>query len=216
MARSKAADRCPQQVTDIQQALTAEPEQQTAAAPPLLRNVIHGRQGPGKALLTALPCHVTLTPLPARAPSPSGRCRDYAPCGLQSRESLQAKDAPPIRIGCSLGRKAKQTESPKLFATRDRRGETKPAGIGGGGRELAEGVMAAARAVTWPGGPPSHFRSRAFSALAASDGGETPRQQRRWRRLRPLGFTLGCAAAVRSAAEPDPTGRGSRTPGRRL
>lgn len=36
-----------------------------------------------KALLTALPRHVTITPLPARGPAPSGRGRDYAPCGLQ-------------------------------------------------------------------------------------------------------------------------------------
>lgn len=67
--------------------------------------------------------------------------------------------------------------------------------------------------VTCPEGPPCHFRSRALSALAASDGGETPRQQRRWRRLRSRGFSLVRAAAVRSAAEPDPTGRGSRTSG---
>ncbi|KAK7800825.1 hypothetical protein U0070_008015 [Myodes glareolus] len=75
--------------------------------------------------------------------------------------------------------------------------------------------MAAAPAVTCPGGPPWNFRSRALSALAASDGGETPRQQRRWRRLRRLGFSLAPAAAVRSAAELNLTGRGSRSPGRR-
>ncbi|MEJ1286087.1 general transcription factor II H polypeptide 1 [Cricetulus griseus] len=71
----------------------------------------------------------------------------------------------------------------------------------GVGLELAEGVMAAAPAVTCPGGPPYYFRSRALGALAASDGGETPRQQRRWRRLRPLGFGLVLAAAVKSAVE---------------
>lgn len=94
-------------------------------------------------------------------------------------------------------------------------GEAKQAGIGGGGRELAEGVMAAAVVVTCSGGPPRRFRSRALSALAASDGGETPRQQRRWRRLRPQGFSLLRAAAVRSAAEADPTGRASRAPDQR-
>lgn len=85
----------------------------------------------------------------------------------------------------------------------------------GVGLELAEGVMAAAPAVTCPGGPPYYFRSRALGALAASDGGETPRQQRRWRRLRPLGFGLVLAAAVKSAVELNVTGRGSRSPGRR-
>lgn len=143
---------------------------------------------------------------------PRSRLRSLRPA---VREPPRAEDAPPSWTGCSLGRKASQTESPKLSATRDRRGESKQAGIGGGGRELAEGVMAAVVVVTCPGGPPCHFRSRALSALAASDGGETPRQQRRWRRLRPHGFSLVRAAAVRSATEPDPTGRGSRTLGRR-
>lgn len=50
----------------------------------------------------------------------------------------------------------------------------KQAGTGGGGRELAEGVMAAALSVTCPAGPPWYFRSRVLRVLAASDGGETP------------------------------------------
>lgn len=61
----------------------------------------------------------------------------------------------------------------------------KQAGTGGGGRERAEGVMAAALWVTCPAGPPRHFRSRAP---------QSPRSQR-WRRDPPVTEAVATAAA---------------------
>lgn len=58
--------------------------------------------------------------------------------------SPQAEDRPLTGTGGALSQMDVTDRIPELFTARNRREETKQAGTDGGGRELTEGVMAAA------------------------------------------------------------------------
>lgn len=173
--------------------MTAEPEPHTPCHPaPSLATSSRGARDRRKALLTALPRHVTITPLPARAPSPSSRGSRFRSLRPAVWEPPRADDAPRSRTGCSLGRKASQAESPKLSAARDwrRRSET---GGNRWGRAGASGRCHGGR-----GG--GHVLRRPAPAFPVTCP-QRPRSQR-WRRDPPA--TEAVATAAAAGVQPPP------------
>lgn len=129
--------------------------------------------------------------------------------------SPQAEDTPLTGTGGALSQMGVTDRIPEIFAARNRREETKQAGTGGGGRELTEGVMAAA---LW-----GHVLCRPAFVLPVTCL-QRPRSQR-WRRDPPVTEAVATAAATGfqplpgsssklSGNQPEPTH--SLTPYRRL
>lgn len=182
---------------------------------PGLTYVTQERRGRGITLLTALPCHVTITPLPARGPTPLRPRLQLRSLPPAVGGSPQAEDTPLTGIGGALSQMGVTDRIPEIFTARNRREETKQAGTGGGGRELTEGVMAAA---LW-----DHVSRRPAFVLPVTCP-QRPRSQR-WRRDPPVTEAVATAAATGfqplpssssklNGSRPDPTQL--LTPSRRL